>query len=541
MRTTMYGCRWGVLFGVLLGASFVAEPIVAAPRPDRPNILLIMADDMGYSDIGCFGSEINTPHLDRLAAGGLRFTQFYNTGRCCPSRASLMTGLYSHQAGVGHMTRATELPGYLGHLSDHCVTIAEVLAAAGYRTMMTGKWHLGWLDSGSPTARGFDRFYGTRGYIDSYFTVIRRTEIYLDNEMLIPPSESPKNHLHPENVWYTTDVFTDYAIHFMDEALTGESPFFMYVAYNAPHFPLHAHREDIAKYRGKYRRGWDVMRKERFERMRKMGVIEGDWDLSPQDSPAWDSLTEEQKSEADFRMAVYAAIVDRLDQNVGRLVAFLSERDQLENTLIIFLSDNGGSSEVGIFGLKSDTAKAANYDAWQRAGGWTSSYGQGWANVSNAPFRMYKRYSHEGGTAAPLIVHWPAKINRGGRLRRQPAHIIDIMATCADVGRAEYPARRGENAIIPLEGKSLVPAIDNKPIAREALYWEHEGNRAVRAGDWKLVALSGKPWELYDLARDRTETKNLAEKHPDKVEKLSAMWEEWARRAQVLPGPQGRR
>ena len=529
-----------VPLGVLLLLAMLPADVVAA-RPERPNILLIMADDMGYSDLGCYGSEIQTPHIDRLAAGGVRFTQFYNAGRCCPSRASLMTGLYSHQAGVGHMTRPAGLPGYLGHLSNRCTTIPEVLKSAGYRTIMTGKWHLGWLDDVSPTARGFDRFYGTRGYVDSYFTVIRRTEIYLDDKLIIPPTENPKNHLHPDKTWYTTDVFTDYAIHFIDEALEGDAPFFAYVAYNAPHFPLHAHKEDIAKYRGKYRRGWGVVRRERFERMRKLGLIDANWDLSAQDSPDWDSLAEEEKNEADFRMAVYAAIVDRLDQNVGRLVAFLQKRDQLDNTLILFLSDNGGSSEIGTFGLRADTAKAANYDQWQRAGGWTSSYGQGWANVSNTPFRMYKRYSHEGGTAAPLIAHWPARIKDSGKLRRRPAHITDVLATCADAGGADYPKTRGGVEIIPLEGRSLVPALDNEPVEREAIYWEHEGNRAVRRGDWKLVAFHEGPWELYHLARDRTETVDLSAKHPETVRRLSAMWEAWARRAQVLPRPERKR
>jgi len=520
-----------------LVAQVVYTQSVNAKSSDRPNLVLIMADDMGYSDIGCYGSEIETPHLDGLAKGGVRFTQFYNTSRCCPSRASLMSGLYSHQAGVGHMTRPAGAPGYIGHLNDRCVTIAEVLKSAGYRTMMAGKWHLGWLDECSPTGRGFDRFYGTRGYIDSYFTVIKRTEIYLDDQMLMPPTERPVNHLHPDRVWYTTDVFTDYAMEFMGEAMEGDAPFFMYVAYNAPHFPLHAHKEDIAKYRGRYRRGWDVMRSERFQRMRKSGLLEGSWVLSPQDSPAWDSLTAEQKDEMDFRMAVYAAIVDRLDQNIGRLVAFLKDRGQLDNTLIFFLSDNGGSSEIGTFGLRHETARAANYEQWQRAGGWTSSYGQGWANVSNTPFRMYKRYNHEGGIAAPLIMHWPARIKSPGTFRRQPAHIVDIMATCADVAAAKYPEQIGGNPITPAEGTSLLPALDGRPLDPRSLFWEHEGNRAVRSGDWKLVALSGKPWELYNLAADRTETNNLAATHPERVEELAAQWEAWAKRARVYPRP----
>lgn len=508
-----------------------------AAAAEKPNILLIMADDMGYSDLGCYGSDIHTPNLDALAAGGLQFTHFYNTGRCCPSRAALMTGLYPHQAGVGHMSRDRGLPSYRGELGKNTVTIAEVLGAAGYRTMMTGKWHLGWNDYDSPDARGFDRFYGTRGYIDSYFTVVNRTEVYLDDKLLIRPTERPTNHLRPDTVWYTTDVFTDYAIEFIDEAVERDTPFFLYAAYNAPHFPLHAHKADIAKYRGKFTRGWDIARRERFERMRRMGLLDRQWKLSPQDSPPWDSLSAEEKDEMDFRMAVYAAIVDRLDQNVGRLVESLKRSGQFDNTVILFLSDNGGSSEVGIFGLRSDTAKAANYDQWQRAGGWTSSYGQGWANVSNVPFRMYKRYSHEGGISAPLIAHWPDGIESRGTLCHRPAHIIDILATCAELARAEYPQRSGGHTITPTEGISLVPIFLGKEedVRREALYWEHEGNRAVRQGKWKLVARHKQPWELFDMEADRTETHDLAAEQPDRVAKMASLYKKWADRAGVVP------
>ncbi len=527
----------GIAPAVQLSAAVSAGPqnrVAAGSQQGRPNILLILADDMGYSDLGCYGSEIKTPNIDRLAQSGIRFTHFYNAARCCPSRASLMTGLYPHQAGVGHMLANWRTPGYTDGLSSHAVTIPEVLRPAGYRAMMAGKWHLGWKDDGSPRARGFERFYGMRGFVDSYFTVVRSTDVYLDDALLMAPTTHPINHLHPEQPWYTTDVFTDYALYFMDEALRHNMPFFQYVAYNAPHFPLHAFKSDIQKYRGKYRRGWEVARESRFRRLAEMRMIQRNWELSPQDSPVWNSLTEEQKDAADFRMAIYAAIVDRLDQNVGRLTRFLEQRNQLENTLILFLSDNGGSSETGLFGLKADTNRPSNYDEWRDAGGWTSSYGQGWANVSNTPFRMYKSYDHEGGISAPLILHWPNRIRAGGELRRQVCHIMDILPTLAEITGASYPEQMHGQAILPYEGKSLVPVLDDKPAARGPLFWEHEGNRAVRDGKWKLVARFRQPWALYDIERDRTELNNMIGRHPEVARRLEEMYSRWARRCHVL-------
>ena len=521
-----------LFFAIFLLAIFSPGP---EAKSQRPNIVILFADDMGYSDIGCFGSEINTPNLDQLAANGLRFSHFYNAGRCCPSRASILTGLYQHQANIGHMAGDSGVKGYRDFLSFNAVTIPEVLRGAGYRTMMSGKWHLGWRDEGSPPARGFDRFYGTRGYIDSYFTTIRRTEMYLDNKMVLPATEKPINHLHPKDEWYTTDVFTDYALHFIDEALSMKKPFFLYLAYNAPHFPLHCKPEDQAKYRGSYRKpGWNKLRRQRYEKMVNLGLIDKRHTLSPQDSPEWNSLSDDEKDELDFKMSLYAGIIDRLDQNIGRVVAKLKDTKQLDNTLVIFLSDNGGTKETGMFGIKGRQANIANYATWARKGGWTSSYGQGWANLSNVPFRLYKRFNHEGGTSTPFIVHWPRGVKAKGGIAHQVGHIVDVMATCVDVSGATYPKQFRENDIQPMEGKSLVPVFNGESLGDRTLYWEHEGHRAVRDGKWKLVGLNGKPWELYDMSIDRTELKNQADSNRDTAKRLTALWDQWAKRCNVL-------
>ena len=500
----------------------------------KPNIIILFADDLGYSDIGCYGSEIQTPNLDHLATNGLRFSHFYNTGRCCPSRASILTGLYPHQANIGHMAGDTGVEGYRDFLSFNAVTIPEVLKTAGYRTLMSGKWHLGWRDEGSPPARGFDRFYGTRGYIDSYYTVIRRTEIYLDDKMILPITEKPVNHLHPDQEWYTTDVFTDYALHFMDEAMEMEKPFFLYLAYNAPHFPLHCKPEDLKKYRGSYKsKGWNQLRRDRYQKLVKSGLIDKKYTLSPQDSPDWDSLSEKEQDELDFKMSLYAGIVDRLDQNIGRVIQKLEATNQLDNTLLVFLSDNGGTKETGLFGIKGRGANVANYESWARKGGWTSSYGQGWANLSNVPFRLYKRFNHEGGISTPLIVHWPKGVKGKGRITHQPGHLIDIMATCVDVAGATYPNQFKGKKIQPMEGHTLRPAFQGEPIPERPLFWEHEGHRAIRDGCWKLVGLHGQPWELYNISKDRSELHNLATKEPNTAQALQQQWEAWAKRANV--------
>ena len=539
----------------------------ATRKPARPNIILIMSDDMGYSDIGCYGSEIDTPNLNRLAKNGVRFTQFYNTARCCPTRASLMSGLYQHQAGIGHMMENRNLPGYQGDLSKNCVTIAEAMKRAGYSTYMAGKWHVtpkitpGGSKHNWPLQRGFDRFFGTIHGAGSFYDP---NSLTLDNNQIAPWKD-----------FYYTDAISDYASSFITQHRSN-NPFFMYVAFTAAHWPMHAKPKDIEKYKGRYDDGWDALRRERYNRMVKMGLLDDGWPLTPRDSgvPAWED--EEMKEWHKRRMEVYAAMIDCMDQGIGRIVETLKQKGILENTLIFFLQDNGGcAEEYGSRGaVKADPTKPVELNPMApgelqtdmqpkvtrdgrpvRTGEGVMpgpadtyiAYGKPWANASNTPFRMYKHWVHEGGISTPLIAHWPERIKAKGEFRRQPGHLIDIMATCVDVSGANYPTKYNGNPIIPMEGKSLVPAFDDKPIEREAIYWEHEGNRAIRVGNWKLVS---KPkrlmkltkedweiWELYDLEADRSEMNDLSKQYPDKVEKLKQMWIAWAKRAKVLPWP----
>jgi arylsulfatase len=507
------------------GAAALALPraLPAAEAAARkPNIIVILVDDMGWSDISCYGSEIPTPNLDRLAANGIRFTQFYNTARCCPTRASILTGLYPHQAGVGHMTEDSGTPGYRGRLNDQCVTLAEVLRGGGYFTAMTGKWHVGQEHGVTPWGRGFDRSLNAPagGF---YYAGGNKARLFLDGKELA--NDDP---VLPKN-WYTTDLWTDFALRFIDESLPTKKPFFLYLAHNAPHFPLQAPAEEIAKFRGKYLIGWDKLREERHKRQIAAGLVDKAWALSPRppEVKPWDQCSAEEKDRFDLIMAIYAAVVAHMDASVGRLVEGLQNRGLLDNTLILFLSDNGGNAESG----PSGTLKG------EPPGGPASTVfcGQSWATLQNTPFRRYKHYNHEGGISTPLIAHWPAGIPARGELRHQPGHLIDIMATCADVGAAPYPKEFNGQPIQPMEGKSLVPAFANKPIQRDALYWEHEGNAAVRVGDYKLVRKGGGgAWELYDLVKDRTELGDLAGRMPDKVKELAAKWNAWAERCHVL-------
>jgi arylsulfatase A-like enzyme len=502
----------------------------------QPNIIVIMADDAGYSDFGCYGGEIETPVLDKLATNGLRFSQFYNTGRCCPSRAALLTGVYQHQAGMGHMTKDRGLPSYSGTILPNVPTLAEKLKKGGYRTMMTGKWHLGTEPKQSPIARGFDRFYGTRNFIDSYFTVLEHCPVFLDNKIVLPGTETPVNHLHPDQEWYTTDVFTDYALHFMDEAFKKHSdqPIFLYIAHNAPHFPLHAREEDTKKYRGRFRdTGWDKLRQQRYERMVKLGLIKNDWALSPSDVPKWETYDAKQRDELDLKMALYSAIIDRMDQNIGRIVTKLKEADQLDNTMILFMVDNGvpGTGVHDWRGLfakngRHPETRVDNYSEWGRRGGWSSSSGRGWANLSNAPFRMYKRYTHEGGVATPLIVHWPDGLKDQNKLRHSPGHIIDIAPTCLN---AAGLSTKG------MEGQTLLPVFTKDSTQPRTLFWEHEGNRAVRQGDYKLVAQHNTSWELYNMRKDRSELHDLTKSMPQKAAELKRLYEAWAHRVGAKP------
>ncbi len=522
-----------VLTFLCLWCSAGVATALAAATPAKPNIVVILVDDMGWSDIGCYGGEIPTPHLDALAKNGVRFTQFYNTGRCCPTRASLLTGLYPHQAGMGHMTTprvdaaGATLPGYIGQLNDRNVTIAEVLRDAGYFTAMTGKWHVGQSLGTTPWGRGFDRSLNAAagGF---YFPEAGKAKLFLNGRDVGLGGQGgvPKE-------WYSTDLWTDYGLRFIDEARAAKKPFFLYLAHNAPHFPLQAPAEEIARFRGKFMAGWDQLRVERYARQLAAGLIDKSWPMSPRPEgvPAWSSLTREQQERYDHIMAIFAAALSHVDTAVGRLVAGLRERGELDNTLILFLADNGGNAESGIPGRLNGAHPG---DAQSNV-----FVGECWAALENTPFRRYKHYNHEGGISTPLIAHWPAAIPaaRRGALETQPGHLIDLMATCVDLASARYPATYAGKTIQPMEGVSLRPAFTGAPLGRAApIFFEHEGNAAIRQGDWKLVRLGANgPWELYNLTTDRTEQRNLASAEPARVAELTALWEAWARRANVLP------
>lgn len=550
----------------LLAAVFLAAPLATAKDAPakRPNIILIMGDDMGYSDLGCYGGEINTPVLDGLAAKGVRFTQFYNTARCCPTRASLLTGLYPHQAGVGHMMSDRGVDGYRGDLNRKCVTIAEALKPAGYATYLSGKWHVtkeARSDKGPkknwPLQRGFDRFYGTIHGAGSFFDPNSLTR----GNTFISPYADPE---YKPKAYYYTDAISDHAVRFIKEHNDdgGKKPFFMYVAYTAAHWPMHALPGDIAKYKGKYDTGYAPVRKKRLAKMKQLGLLPADAKLSlapekwaDNKHQAWDARN----------MEVYAAMVDSMDQGIGRIVAALQAKGELDNTLILFFQDNGACAEG--FGRRGNKTRADKptlppmaptdlqrkmvprqtrdgYPVLMGSGVLAGpadtyiAYGRGWANASNTPFREYKHWVHEGGISTPLIAHWPKGIpaSRHGKLERQPGHLIDLMATCVDLADATYPKEKNGQSIKPMEGVSLVPAFAGKDVGRPgALYWEHEGNRAVRLGKWKLVAKGNGKWELYDVVADRSELNDLATKMPEKVTELDKLWTTYANRANVLP------
>lgn len=527
-----------------------------------PNIILIMSDDMGFSDLGCYGGEIQTPNLNKLAEGGVRLSQFYNAGRCCPTRASLLTGLYPHQAGIGHMMEDRGHDGYRGDLNKRSVTIAEVLKPAGYRTYGVGKWHVtkhaqpegpkhNW-----PLHRGFDRFYGTITGAGSFYDPGTLTR---DDTMISPfadPEYQPKQ-------YYYTDAISDHAVRFIDEHAREqkEKPFFMYMAYTAAHWPMHALEEDVAKYKGKYDAGYESARQARFLRMKQMGLIAKNAELAPtkgdwtqvQDKP-WEARC----------MEVYAAMIDRMDQGIGRMVGTLEKNGLLQNTLILFLQDNGGCQEgigrqvqppksneqtfpviaqdairLEVIPKQTRDGKAVKQGQGITPGGPNDyiAYGEAWANVSNTPHREYKHFVHEGGISTPLIAHWPAGIPavQRGKIETQPGHLIDLMATCADVAGAKYPAEFSGQKIQPMEGVSLVPALKGRGGETRSIFWEHEGNRAHRAGPWKLVAKADRPWELYNIDHDRAEQHDLAAAETERVKSMAAAWESWAARANVLP------
>ena len=490
-----------------------------AAKPARPNIVIILVDDMGFSDIGCYGSEIETPNLDSLASNGLRFTQFYNSGRCCPTRASLMTGLQPHQVGIGHMTEPPNQPlgiegPYQGYLNQNCLTLAQVLKSAGYHTLMTGKWHLGHADKGNwPLQRGFDRFYGGISGAFNYFKPGGDRGITEGNTPVTTPDG-----------WYATDAFTDKGISYIEEALQADdNPFFLYLAYNSPHWPLNAKWNDFSKYRGKYTAGWQALADARFRKQQEIGLFDNSVTPAPLQAPKWDHLPAEKRDQLDAIQAAYAGCIDNIDQNIGKLINYLSDRNELDNTLIFFLSDNGACQEGGVFG-QGDEQMVKNPPLETVAG---VRQGLAWANASNTPFRLFKHFVHEGGACTPLIAHWPNGIpgRRNGSFTRQHAYLPDFMATCIELSGATYP-----DALPTPVGKSLLPALTSprKPVHTEPIYWEHEGNAAMRDGDLKLVREYEKPWELYDIGTDRTELENLAETNKVTAEIMIEKWERWA-------------
>jgi arylsulfatase len=522
-------------------AGAMSAGVISQAAPKRPNIIVMMADDMGFSDLGCYGSEIHTPNIDSMSKAGVRFTHFRNTARCCPSRTSLLTGLYAHQAGVGHMVNPRpSLPGYLGDLNHSCVTIAQVMKSAGYQTMMSGKWHVTPNDGKKhnwPLQRGFDRYYGIIAGATSYFQPMSLTR---DNEPIQPEGKD----------YYLTDAIGKNAANYIEDAAKRPDPFFLYVAFTSPHWPLQAFESDIERYRGRYQEGWDVLRKERHERMIQAGLVRKEWELTPRDEevPAWKDAPNKEWQQR--RMEVYAAQIERMDRNVGSILDTLKRTGKDEDTLILFLADNGGCAENRKAGVPYANAPQTARDGRPvRPGNAPSimpggedtfaSYGVEWANASNTPFRLYKHWVHEGGVASPLIARWPKGISRRGALTHENGHIIDLMATCVDVSGAKYPETHDGAPILPMEGRSLAPAFQGKKIVRsDAFYWEHEGNRAMLDGKYKLVSRFPDKWELYDHEADRSEMHDLSGTESARVESMVNRYGAWMKRCNVLPWEQ---
>ena len=525
-------------------------------KDERPNIIVILVDDMGYSDIAPFGGEILTPNLEALAESGLKMTQFYNAGRCCPTRASLLTGLYQHQAGVGFMdgpmsdTSGNEIPSYQGYLNENCVTMAEVLGTNGYQTYLSGKWHVGREKEHWPSRRGFDESYAFIYGAGSYFNKkayrpSNRESVIVYNDEDVAIDED----------FYLTSEISDNAVEFIKKSEEKQEPFFMYLAYTAPHWPLHALEEDIALFRGKYMGGWDSLRNTRHVAMLDKGIIKKEWGLSPRYSmppdrtakdyqgqtvhltPEWDTLSLEQKRKWDLRMAVYAAMVYRMDAGIGKIMQQLKEQGTYDNTLIMFMSDNGACHEpVHTWNIVYDqNGEVGSPESFE-------GYSYPWANASNTPFRLFKHWTAEGGIATPFIAHWPKMIKEQTVNTSDYAHIIDVMATCVDVSGAAYPTEFNKNKILPMEGNSLMPLFEQGDMEYERLiFWEHQGNTAVRKGDWKLVKLidgyveNPDEYQLFNLREDRTESNNVIEEHPEIADSLLRAYGDWAERVGVNP------
>lgn len=518
-----------LLCGLIVAVFFVmptgCRPAPTSPR--SPNIIIILADDLGYSDIGAFGGEIKTPYLDLLARKGLRFTQFYNAARCCPTRASLLTGRYPHEVGMGAMVSSVDADPqegpYQGYLDMRVETIAERLREANYSTYLSGKWHVGEKAEYWPLQHGFDRYFGLISGASSYYEIIkdqpRKRQMAIDDKLWEPPAEG----------FYLTDAITDYATKYIRDHVrthTRRKPFFLYVPYTAPHWPLHAHESDVARYEGVYDVGWDVIRQARFEKLKEIGLIDERWALPsrPTSIPAWEDVTD--KPVWSRRMAVYAAMVDRMDQGVGKIIQALDETRTIRNTMVVFLSDNGGSAEDvtgrGLHDPSAPIGERGSYDA----------YREPWAYVSNTPFRQYKSWTHEGGIATPMIVYWRRGIESPGRVVHQPGHLIDLMTTSLELAGLS-------NDSDVHAGLSLVPFFnDEQRASHDALYWEHLGARAVREGPWKLVwGKQAENWELYNLGADRNELYDLAGEYPDRVTTMANKWQQWADSVGVFDRP----
>jgi len=506
--------------------SLVCFSAAAGAPVKKPNFVVIVADDMGFSDAGCYGGEIQTPNLDRLASGGLRFTRFYNTGRCWPSRAAILTGYYAQQV------RRDTLPGVTsgnnGTRPAWARLLPEYLQPLGYRSYHSGKWHV----DGQPLNNGFDHSYSLNDH-DRYFNPQQHT---LDGKPLPP--------VKPDSGYYTTTAIAQHAIDMLVEHQAGHrnQPFFLYLAFTAPHFPLHALPEDLALYRDRYIAGWDVLRQERFGRMKQMGLVDGtlpplDPAVWPNYNPSeeqlhekispgevgravsWDSLTDEQKHFQPLKMAIHAAMIHRMDLEIGRVIAQIKAAGAFDDTLVFFLSDNGASSEQIIRGDGHDrTAPPGSAKTFL-------GLGPGWSSAANTPLRLYKSWVHEGGISTPLIVHWPNGIAAGGELRHNPGHLIDLVPTIVQLAGGQWPATHDGQPVPPTPGKSLVPVfIKDGSVTHDFFWWFHDGNRAIRMGDWKLVADHQNPWELYDLRGDRSESRNLADSEPDRVRQLEQAW-----------------
>lgn len=518
----------GVVFGFFPALLFFSQPVFAQKIPGgKPNIIIILADDMGFSDLGSFGSEIHTPNIDRLAKEGLIMSQFYNCGRCCPSRAALLTGLYPHQAGVGDMVQDKGYPAYQGYLNDSCATIAEWLREAGYATIVAGKWHVGLVPSAWASHRGFDRSFTLQNNGSSYFN---SKPLYNDGRKITFLSGN-KEVIREDSSTYLTKAFTDFALGALEEQRNKSNPFFLYLAYNAPHWPLQALPEDIAKYKGTCLPGWDIFRKKRYKKLLAAGLISKQWELSDRFDkvPDWDSLTEKEKDVWDTRMAIYSAMIDRMDISIGEILDKLKEIKKDKNTLILFLSDNGGSAD-DVKNWKEVIQKSGTPGSVESI----DSYQTPWGNVSNTPFRGFKKNTHEGGIATPFIAWWPGVI-QAGRVNDQIAHVIDILPTCLNLAGIHYSGVLNGRRLKPLEGLSLINIFNNQPFkGHEAIFWEHEGSRAVRKGKWKLVAENGAGWELYDMNKDRSETNDLASYYPEVVSDLQKEYGAWATRVGVL-------